>query len=418
MFRKNMFQKVIVVSFIVLLSICMFAQNTSAIIPNKTKAWYWTSDTDAPAVLAADVDGDSAVEIVSGGYYNDGSIWVAQLAVWSGSTMALENVRTWSWTSNTEIKCVAAGDVDGDGGIEIVTGGAYFDNTRWVAQLAVWNGSTLALENVRTWYWTSNTVIQSVAVANITGGLGLDIVTGGSFFDGTRNNAQLVTWSGPTLGLENVRTWYWGSDTYINSVAVANVDADPALEIVTGGAYFSSSHWNAQLCVWSGSTLTLKNVKAWYWFGDTDVSSVTAGNIDADASVEIITGGSYFDGTRNNAQLVVWDGSTLSLKNVKTWYFTSNTMISSVAFGDVNSDGQIEVVTGGKYFDGNRFEAQITVQPGSNLAGNVGANWFWTSDTFVESIAINNLGTINDQIITSGGYYDLTRSIAQLTVWG
>ena len=35
------------------------------------------------------------------------------------------NVKTWYWTDDTIIKSVAAGDVDGDGNVEMVTGGYY-----------------------------------------------------------------------------------------------------------------------------------------------------------------------------------------------------------------------------------------------------------------------------------------------------
>ena len=43
---------------------------------------------------------------------------------------------------------------------------------------------------------------------------------------------------------------------------------------------------------------------------------------------------------------------TLALENVKAWYWTGNTVINSVAVGDVDGDGQVEIVTGGYYYDG------------------------------------------------------------------
>ena len=74
--------------------------------------------------------------------------------------------------------------------------------------------------NILKW---NDTQISSVAIANITGGKGFDIVTGGSFFDGTQGDAQLIVWNGTTLVAEKVTTWFWSSDTEISSVAVANI---------------------------------------------------------------------------------------------------------------------------------------------------------------------------------------------------
>jgi len=379
--------------------------------------WYWFNDTTITSVVQGDVDGDGSNETVTGGYYNDGTRTVAQLAVWNGSTLALEGVRVWYWVGDTIITSVAIGDVDGDGQMEIVTAGYYHDGVHKIAQLAVWDGATLSLEGVTVWYWVGDTCISSVVVGDVDADGAAEIVTAGYYNDGVRDVAQLVVWDGQTLSLEGVTVWYWVGDTTINSVAIGDVDGDGFSEIVTGGYYNDGTRDVAQLAVWNGSTPVLERVTVWYWVGDTRINSVAVGDVDGDASVEIVTGGYYNDGVKI-AQLATWDGATLSLEDVTVWNWVGDTTINSVAVGDVDGDGQIEIVTGGNYHDGTYDNAQLVVWKGSDLTLETVTGWYWVGDTRINSVAVGDVD--NDghiEIITGGSYHDGTRTVAQLTVW-
>jgi hypothetical protein len=146
------------------------------------------------SVAIGNVDGDAQVEIVTGGYYYDGSRNIAQLVEWNGANLAVDRLTTWYWTSNTVINSVALSDVDGDGQTEVVSGGYYYDGMRNVSQLIIGSGSSLAGEEIKTWNWTGNTAINSVAVGDVVGDSLAEVVAGGAFYDGTRLNSQLTVW--------------------------------------------------------------------------------------------------------------------------------------------------------------------------------------------------------------------------------
>jgi hypothetical protein len=284
--------------------------------------------------------------------------------------LGLKKVTVWYWNSGSVVNSVVTGDVDGDGSVEVVTGGYYFDGTRNVAQLCVWNGPDGSFEQVKAWYWTGNTTINSVAIGDVDNDGKMEIVTGGCYFDGARKVAQLLVWNGATLAVEGVKTWFWVGDTAVNSVVLGDVDADNQIEIVSAGTYVDSGKTIAQLAVWAGSGLGLDRISVWVTGGSNCVlNSVALGDVDADGQIEIATGGSYFDGTRNVAELRVWSGSSLVLEQNKPWYWISNTTVVSVAIGDVDGDGLKEIVTGGYYFDGSRNIAQVIEWAGSGLSG-------------------------------------------------
>jgi uncharacterized repeat protein (TIGR01451 family) len=382
------------------------------------RTWYWTNNTSIGTIARGDVDGDGKEEIVTSGEYFDGTRDIAQLCVWDGATLALENVKTWYWTSNTTINSVVLSDVDSDGQVEVVTGGYYYDGTRKAAQLVVWNGADLSLQNVKTWNWTGDTVITSVAISDVDGDGQVEIVTGGQYNDGARNVAELCVWNGHTLTLENAKTWYWNSNTIVNSIVTGDLDSDGQIEIVTGGYYFDGTRNIAQLVEWNGANLTVDRLKCWYWTGNTVINSVVVGDADGDTQVEVVTGGYYNDGARNIAQLVEWDGASLAVDRLTTWYWMNDTAIDSVAIGDANHDGKIEVVTGGQFNDGTRDVAQLVVWNGSTLEVSKFKVWYWKDSTSINSVNINDVnGDLLNEIMTGGAYNDGTHLNSQLIIW-
>jgi hypothetical protein len=379
--------------------------------------WYWTDNTTINTVTERDVDNDGSTEIATGGYYFDGIRDVAQLVVWDGSTLAVDRLTTWFWTNNTRINSVAVGNLDEDEALEIITGGYYYDNTRKIAQLVVWDGSTLAVEGICTWYWTGDTEINSVKIADIDSDGLAEIVTGGYFNDGVRDVAQLVVWDAGTLSPLRLTTWYWTGDTCINSVDLENLDGDDQLEIVTGG-YYTDGRRTAQLVVWDGATLAVEGLITWYWTSDTEINSVVAANVDDDAGIEIVTGGYFNDNSRDVAQLVVWSSDLTTVENLTTWYWTGDTRIETICVEDPDSDGSAEIITGGSYNDLSRDIAQLVIWDGSTLAVDYLTGWYWTCDTCICSVIVGNVdGDLLPEIITGGYFNDNTRNCAQTTIW-
>jgi hypothetical protein len=411
------------------LALTVFVQTANAAVTLEgVRVWYWYNNTSIDSVAVSDVDSDGQAEIVTGGIFFDGTYGVAQLVVWDGATLGVENVQTWYWGRGARITSVAVGDVDSDGQQEIVTGGFYHDDTRYYAQLCIWNGATLTLETFKVWYWNDDTYIDSVAIDDVDADGQAEIITGGSYYVSYADEyGQLCVWNwnGVTLTLENCQTWQTQEYFSFNSVAVGDVDGDGGMEIVTGTSQGDPT-WTArhgELRVWDGATLTLENVKSWRSGSNSVLCSVAVGNVDGDGQAEIVTGG-YFDGNvmtmgHMGAELRVWDGAELTVDNSVYWYWGEDIFINSVAVGDVDGDGQMEIATGGeiRHWDGTPTIAQLCLWSGALALEDVRI-WCWTYRTSISSVAIGNVdGDLAVEVVTGGDYWDGTRDVAQLCVW-
>jgi hypothetical protein len=349
-----------ILSVALLLSIALMIRPSYALLSQNSTSWFWTGDTSGTSVAIGDVNGDGQNEIVSAGYFNDGTRFVAQILVWNATTLTVERGTGWYWINDTTVTCITLANITRGVGLDIVTGGSYFDGTRWVAQVIVWNGTTLAAQRLTTWYWFNNTEVSSLAVANVTGGSSLDIISGGAFFDNTRWVAQVIVWNSTTMAAQRLTSWYWTSDTFVNSVAIANVTGGRSLDIVTGGSFFDGTRSVAQLIDWNSATMAAQKVTAWYWTSTTTINSIAIANFTGGSSLDIITAGFYNDNLRNNAQIIVWNSATFAASNIGTWFSTSNTVANSVGIMNFGALGN-RIIADGSFFDGTRENAQIVI---------------------------------------------------------
>jgi hypothetical protein len=382
-------------------------------------AWYWTNNTQVNAVVAGDVDGDSKVEVVTAGTYFDGSRTCAQLIEWNAATLTVKRVTFWYWNSNTSVKSVAIGDVDGDGQIEIITGGYYWDGSRNCAQLIEWKGADLSVDRLTFWYWTGNTVVNSVGVGDVDGDGQVEVVTAGSFVDAGGMKAQLIEWTGAALVPERLTFWQWFGNTAVNSVALGDVDNDGQVEVVTGGYFTDAGVAKAQLIEWAGSSLVPERLTFWLWGTRSVVNSVAVGDADGDGQTEIVTGGYYTDSNGLNAQLLELHGSNLAYELQTHWIWSGDTVVNSVAIADLDSDGLQEIVTGGYFTQGGVLNAQLIEWVGSALSVDRLTSWYLNRDTTINSVAVGDVnGDFQTEVVTGGYCFDGTRNWSQLTVWG
>jgi hypothetical protein len=333
-------------------------------------------------------------------------------------------------------------DVDGDGTMEILTGGytyASANTTRgdYEAPLKIWswNGQNVTLEKSQKWIGT----IICVFAADIDGDGTVEIITSGTARNQTGNSVYaLKIWHWNTRELTLV-TQYNG--IYANSVYVADLENDGVNEMMTIGV-IQGINQTGQICIWHLSNnglpltkrATMENAQV------TIANSVYAANLDGDDNLEIVTAGYSTKLNNSKGQVCVWqwNGENITLKASENWQqvqgygvtssgtVKGSTIVNSVKADDVDGDGVKEIVTGGFSYDGANVTAQITIWncSGGRLMLEKMQGWSSNYLTEVKTVTLNDVDKdgkteiiTSGVICTKGGFQSGVSELAQLRVW-
>jgi len=203
------------------------------------------------SVYASDVDNDTDMEILTGGYTRNGSIYTSQLRIWNWNetVMDLEHNEEWSTNCTRGVITVFAEDVTDDGGIEIMTGGYGAASSYDLVKAWAWNGSNLTLvyneENVPPY----GMYVYAFDYADAdTDGVD-EFITYGHAYNGTIWSAALtmMEWDGFGMVLDHEATW--GNNTRGLGIRTADVDNDNLSEIITADWQHDGIRWNGQLSI-------------------------------------------------------------------------------------------------------------------------------------------------------------------------
>jgi hypothetical protein len=204
-------------------------------------------------IVAADLDGDGNDEVVVLG--SDGetphvtSAELRVLTIRGGSLDVLAKTR-WNDAEATQGFGLATGDVDGDGRVDIVTGGFAQSDATERGELGVWrlDGGELHATAKTTFTqggWTS-TRVNAVAVADLDGDGRAEIVTAGRhgmFRDKTREEGDLRVFAlrGGSLAERSRRSWVRDGATRFRTVRILRSPGEGTALIAAGGQSMAES---------------------------------------------------------------------------------------------------------------------------------------------------------------------------------
>ncbi len=415
----------------------------------------WTAESDQASArmgfsvsTAGDVNGDGYSDIIASAVlYDNGSANEGGVFVWYGSASGLGANGTianadWSAESNQTTAQLGwsvstAGDVNGDGYSDVITGARLYDNGQTdEGRVFIWFGSASGpvangTPGNANWSAESNQSNShfgmSVSTAGDVNGDGYsDVIIGSQDYDnGQTDEGRTFLWfgsaTGPTAnGTPLNANWSGESNqtdaSYGNSVATAgDINGDGYSDIIIGASLYDSVQTDeGRVYIYNGSssgpslsanrTIEINQDSA--NFGN---CVAPAGDVNGDGYSDVIIGAPNFDSLQNNeGRAYVYFGGSSGLSKSADWTARSNqadaNFGNSVATaGDINGDGYSDVIVGAPLFDnGQTDEGEASVYNGSPNGLSTISNWSSNNAGFRLGTSVSPAGDVNGD-----GYNDV-----------
>jgi hypothetical protein len=296
-----------------------------------------TSDVrNTTSVALGDVDGDGDLDVMVGNDYSPSRLYLNN-GTFNPFFGAAGNDIT---TDGTHTYAVAFGDMNGDGNLDLVAG-----NNSIPSRLYLNNGTPTPFAGVSGKIINSDTrTTLSAALGDVDGDGDLDIVFGN--FNSTNrlylNNGTGDPFAGVT-GLD-ITADVWPT----RSVALGDMDGDGDLDLVVGNFEQSCRLYlnNGTADPFMGVTGTIIN------YDIHSTTSVALGDVDCDGDLDLVAG----NDTNQVNRLYLNNGTPQPFFNVSGVDITADAHLTkAVALGDVNGDGDLDLVAGNYFPDFNRL---------------------------------------------------------------
>jgi len=281
------------------------------------------------AIALGDVDGDGDIDIVVG---NDNYGQANKLYLNNGSEIPffLVSGKDFIIDQDYNTQAIALGDMDKDGDLDVVTG-----NGHQVNKLYLNNGTADPFDSINgTNIGTDTDNTQAIALGDVDGDGFLDLVAGDSGFSKLYLNNRTVNPFENVAG-KNINTD--SSNTF--AIALGDLNGDGKLDVVIGNRYEVN-----KLYLNNDTSDPFNEVVGMNIGSEADpTNAIALGDMNGDGYLDVVAGN-----TSGTSKFYSNNGTADPFNGVNGDDIGSTNYTLSIALGDVDGDGDLDIFTGNR----------------------------------------------------------------------
>ena len=245
------------------------------------------------------------------------------------------------------------------------------------------------LEHTELWAGGTAVTLSSVTTSDLNGDGSVEIITIGTTEVSEVFHAELrvLNWDGSEFSQLAEELWQIDDqNTFGREVYCGDINGDGTLEILTAaiGDQLELRVWHFDLDLGS---LVSETEGIWDTSG---FSSMAVGDVDGDGQIEIITGERGISPDGYQIRIVRFEGDGFVEEHIETWEVGGSVgIVDALAVGDVDADGMAEIVTA--VTASERIEVRVWRWNGSSMNLEVSDEWSTMDQTDVADVSIGNL---------------------------
>ncbi len=285
----------------------------SALLFNTSEDWNSNLNIDTKSIAWGDIDGDGDLDLASANYNNHVEVYFNENGV-------LSSPPGWISESTQYGLSVAWGDIDGDGDLDLAVGNRAEEN-----QVYLNTGGNLS--STPMWSNDNNRLTHAVAWGDIDGDGDLDLICGNY---GTSNEIYLNDGG----NLSSTADWQTSNTLNTMAIEVGDIDGDGRIDIVFGNTAGNDNE------LYLNSEDGLESSPSWTSSNGQDTVSVALGDVDGDGDLDLFVG----NGNQHPDELYLNAESLGHFSSSSAWIASENSSTNIVKWGDVDSDGDLDIV--------------------------------------------------------------------------